>query len=207
MRPRLTSRTTTRPVAARTLIAAVGVTSVLLVSGCSTSSSSSNDGDTSYVQGSGAVTTLSAAHRGAPLNLTGKDLNGQQLGVASYRGKVVVINVWGSWCAPCNAEAPDFESVYKADAAKGVQFLGIDTRDTQVPAAQQFVTDHQVTYPSLYDPDGELLLKFPKGSLNPESIPSTIILDREGRVAVSAQGGLTKSQLTQILAPVLAEKS
>jgi len=215
MRPRLTSRLTSRlasrptprPVAVRTLAVALATASALLMAGCSSSSSSSSDANTSYVQGSGAITTVDQGHRGAPLSLSGKTLDNQQLNLASFRGKVVVINVWGSWCAPCNAEAADFESVYKANEAKGVQFLGIDTRDTQIPAAQQFVSDHGLTYPSLYDPDGELLLDFPTGSLNPQSIPSTIILDRGGHIAVRALGGLTADQLSTILAPVVAEKS
>jgi thiol-disulfide isomerase/thioredoxin len=219
MRPRLTfsptsslsSRSAQRPASRlrpRILVTALAAASALALAGCSSTGSSSNDSsNTSFVKGTGEVTTVAAAHRGAPIDLSGKDLDGKQLNLASFRGKVVVINVWGSWCAPCRAEAPDFEKVYQADQAKGVQFLGIDTRDLQVPAAQAFVSEKGITYPSLYDPDGSLLLKFPEGSLDPQAIPSTLILDRQGRIAVRALEPLLGSQLTQILAPVLAEKS
>ena len=202
MRPRLTSRLTA------SLIAAVAAASALVLSGCSSSSSSSGDSaNTSFVKGTGEINTVAAAHRGAPVNLAGKDLNGQPLNLAAYRGKVVVINVWGSWCSPCRDEASGFESVYKAEQAKGVQFVGIDTRDLQTAQAQAFVSGEGLTYPSLYDPDGSLLLKFPAGSLDPEAIPSTLILDRQGRIAVRALEPLEASQLTQILTPVIAEKS
>ena len=237
MRPRLTFRLTSRPtpgpssppappsstrpssrpetgrrpavrLTPRALVAVLAAASALALAGCSSSGSSSNGGsETSFVKGDGEVNTVAAAHRGAAIDLSGKDLNGQSVSLASYRGKVVVINVWGSWCGPCRAEAADFESVYKAEQGKGVQFLGIDTRDLQVPEAQAFVSSHGLTYPSLYDPDGSLLLKFPAGSLDPEAIPSTLILDRQGRIAVRALEPLEGSQLTQLIAPVLAEKS
>ena len=233
MRPRLTSRPTAdltadltrRPTAdvasrpntgrrvglrskPRALVAVLAAASALALAGCSSSGSSSNSGsETSFVKGTGEVTTVAAAHRGAPISLSGKDLNGQTLSLAAYRGKVVVINVWGSWCSPCRLEASGFEAAFKAEQSKGVQFVGIDTRDLQVPEAQAFVSSHDLTYPSLYDPDGSLLLKFPAGSLDPQAIPSTLILDRQGRIAVRALEPLEESQLEQLLAPVLAEKS
>ena len=209
MRPRLTSSPTPRPAFGRTLAAALAAASALVLAGCSsTSGSTSGDsGNTSFVKGDGEIATVAAGHRGAAINLSGKDLNGQQVDLASFRGKVVVVNVWGSWCGPCRLEADDFETVYKAEQGKGVAFLGIDTRDLQVPQAQAFVSSHHLTYPSLYDPDGSLLLRFPAGSLDPQAIPSTLILDRQGRIAVRALEPLEGSQLTQLLAPVLAEKS
>jgi peroxiredoxin len=85
--------------------------------------------------------------------------------------------------------------------------VGINTRDTQIDQAQQFVRAHGLTYPSFYDEDGSLLLQFPKGSLNPQAIPSTLILDRQGRIAVRALQALTSDQLNKILDPVIAEKS
>jgi peroxiredoxin len=202
MRPRPTRRT---PV--RTLIAALAATSALTLAGCATSSTSSDSSKTNLVQGTGEIATVPAADRKAPVKLSGSDLDGKTISLSDYKGKVVVLNVWGSWCSPCRAEAGDFESVYQADQAKGVAFLGIDTRDLQKPAAQSFVTDHGLTFPSLFDPDGELLLTFPPGTLNPQAIPTTLIFDRQGRVAVRALKPLSSDDLTKILAPVLAEKS
>ncbi|MFC1413881.1 TlpA family protein disulfide reductase [Streptacidiphilus sp. N1-12] len=192
---------------ARTLVTVLAAASALVLAGCSTSRGSSDSANTNFIQGTGLISTVPAKDRKPAVDLSGKDLDGKQLSLADYKGKVVVLNVWGSWCAPCRAEAADFESVFKATQAKGVQFVGLDSRDLQITQAQYFVRDHKLTYPSLYDSSGELLLKFPAGTLNPQSIPTTLILDRQGRVAVRALTALTGDQLTKILAPVLAEKS
>jgi peroxiredoxin len=192
---------------ARTLIAALAVASALALAGCSTSSGSNSSSDTNFVKGTGETSTVAVKDRGTPISISGKDLDGGQLSLSDYRGKIVVLNVWGSWCSPCRAEADGLESVYTADKDRGVQFVGIDTRDLQTAQPKAFVADHNITYPSLYDPAGDLLLKFPAGTLNPQTIPTTIILDRQGRVAARALLPLSSSQLTQMLAPVLAEKS
>ncbi|MEY9849922.1 peroxiredoxin [Streptacidiphilus sp. BW17] len=188
---------------------AAALTGVLALTSCSSTNPAETSGssDSGYVAGTGESVSVPAAQRGSAINLKGADLNGKALDLASYRGKVVVLNVWGSWCGPCRAEADDFESVFQADQSKGVQFVGINTRDTQIDQAQQFVKTHGLTYPSFYDEDGSLLLQFPAGSLNPQAIPSTLILDREGRIAVRALQPLTSDQLSKLVAPVIAEKS
>jgi peroxiredoxin len=196
-----------RSSSARTLIAALAAASALALAGCSTSSGSSDSANTQFVKGTGQTSTVAVKDRKAPISISGKDLDGNQLNVADYRGRIVVLNVWGSWCSPCRAEADGLETVYTADKAKGVQFVGIDTRDLQTAQPKAFVADHHLTYPSLYDPTGDLLLKFPAGTLNPQAIPTTIILDRQGRVAARALLPLSAPQLTQMLAPLLAEKS
>jgi peroxiredoxin len=193
----------------RSVLALAALGGVLMLSACGGTNAAETGGgsDSGYVAGTGESVSVPAAQRGAAINLTGKDLDGKNLDLSAYRGKVVVLNVWGSWCGPCRAEAGDFETVYKADQAKGVEFVGINTRDTQIDQAQQFVRAHGLTYPSFYDEDGSLLLQFPKGSLNPQAIPSTLILDRQGRIAVRALQPLTSDQLSKILDPVIAEKS
>jgi len=190
--------------------AALAGAAVLTLAGCSTGTSSSTSGsgdNTQFVQGTGGITTVPAAKRQAAPALTGKDLDGGKLNLARYKGEVVVLNVWGSWCAPCRAEADGLEAVAKQYQGKGVQFVGINTRDTSTANALAFVRTHKITYPSFYDPSGDLVGEFPAGSLNPQAIPSTLILDRQGRIAVRALTGLTQSQLQSIIAPVLAEKS
>ncbi|MEZ0069165.1 peroxiredoxin [Streptacidiphilus sp. MAP12-20] len=192
-----------------TLAVIAALTGVLALSACSGTNPAENGGgsDSGFVAGAGESVSVPVASRSAAIDLSGKDLDGKAINLAAYRGKVVVLNVWGSWCGPCRAEAGDLESVYKADQGKGVAFVGINTRDTQIDQAQQFVKTHGVTFPSFYDEDGSLLLQFPKGSLNPQAIPSTLILDRQGRIAVRALQPLTSDQLNKILDPVIAEKS
>lgn len=193
----------------RLLGLALAAASAVALAGCSsTGGAPSNDkANANYVQGTGLVSTVKAGDRKAPIELSGKDLDGAALDISAYRGKVVVINVWGSWCPPCRAEAADFESVFKETQPKGVQFVGIDSRDPQITQARFFVKDHGLTYPSLYDSSGQLLFSFPAGTLNPQTIPTTLVLDRQGRVAVRALAALTREQLLNIVNPVIAEKS
>ncbi|MDD7967776.1 TlpA family protein disulfide reductase [Actinomycetospora lemnae] len=122
------------------------------------------------------------ATRGVVPPIAGEDVlrPGVEIGTASYPGQVVVLNIWGSWCGPCRAETPELEAVARATAPLGVQFLGIDVRDDR-DAAADFLRDRGVSYPSIYDPPGRSLLAlrgFPRNV-----VPSTIVLDREGRVA------------------------
>jgi thiol-disulfide isomerase/thioredoxin len=184
----------------------------LALSGCASSSSttavSSGTGDTKFVAGTGEITTVPEGKRQAAPELSGKTLDGRKLDIGDYRGKVVVLNIWGSWCSPCRAEAPNLVSVAKAEqkAGQDVRFVGINTRDMETSQAISFEKQFGVPYPSLFDPYGKLILRFPKGSLNPQAIPTTIIVDRQGKIAVRALTALTEEQLKKALDPVVAEK-
>ncbi|WP_030840210.1 TlpA family protein disulfide reductase [Streptomyces sp. NRRL S-475] len=178
----------------------------LLVSACGSGGTSGGGGNTNFVTGTDGVATVAQGKRTPAPDLSGKTIAGKTLDVADYKGKVVVLNVWGSWCNPCRAEAKYFAKVSKAYADKGVQFVGINTRDTSTGAALAFEKDWDITYPSLYDPTGKLLLRFKKGTLNPQAIPSTLILDRDGRIAARSLSALSEERLLKMLKPVVAEK-
>jgi peroxiredoxin len=134
--------------------------------------------------------------------VTGELLDGGRYDVATDRGKVVVVNFWGSWCNPCRAEADDLEKTFQATKDKGVTFIGVNTRDDR-DAARQFERG-QVTYPSVYDPDGKVALQF---DVTQVSTPSTLILDRQGRIAVAMRRATVASELQPLVERVAAEKN
>ncbi|MEU9305255.1 TlpA disulfide reductase family protein [Streptomyces sp. NPDC048269] len=159
------------------------------------------------VRGADTATVVDSGARPAAPLLAGEDLDGEPVSLAEFRGHVVVVNVWGSWCGPCRAEADDLERLSGQTRAEGVRFLGINTRDRDRAAARSFVRAHGVGFPSLHDPTGELLLRFPPAFLNPQTIPSTLVIDRRGRIAVSIGGAVTDEELRPLLARVAEEES
>ncbi|MET7286287.1 TlpA disulfide reductase family protein [Streptomyces sp. NPDC005573] len=188
------------------LLGAVAAVAALTLSACGNGGTSGGGGNTNFVTGHNGVDTAPRGKRAAAPDLSGRTIDGKNLDVADYKGKVVVVNVWGSWCSPCREEAQYFAKVAKAYQGKGVQFVGINTRDTSTTPAVAFEKEHGITYPSLYDPTGKLMLRFKKGTLNPQLIPSTLIIDKDGKVAARALEALDDTGLTKMLAPVLAEK-
>ncbi|GAB2721231.1 TlpA family protein disulfide reductase [Streptomyces bullii] len=190
----------------RAALAAGTAVAALLVSACGSGGTSGGGGNTNFVTGADGIDTVAQGKRSPAPDLAGKTLDGKSLDVADYKGKVVVLNVWGSWCNPCRAEAKYFAKVSKEYAGKGVQFVGINTRDTNLRAAVAFEKDFGIPYPSLYDPTGKLMLRFKKGTLNPQAVPSTLVLDRDGKIASRSLSALSEERLLKMLKPVVAEK-
>lgn len=177
----------------------LGVAPLALV-GCT---STSDDDVVGFTSGDGSFTLVPGAEREAAPELTGPTLDGETLSISDFKGKVIVLNVWGSWCAPCRHEAPAL--VEAADQTKDVaQFVGIDTRDLDVAPAQAFVRAFDITYPNIYDPDGALLLEF--GALPPKAIPSTLIIDQQYRIAARIIGEATVSTLVGAITDIAAGK-
>jgi thiol-disulfide isomerase/thioredoxin len=148
----------------------------------------------------GKVVECTPQQRPPALEVTGELLDGTPYDLARERGRVVVVNFWGSWCGPCRAEAADLEQTYQATRAKGVSFLGVDSRDDR-DSAKAFLRGRQ-TYPSVYDYDGDVGLKF---DVTHSNIPSTLILDRQGRIAVALRGATTASRLQPLVEKIAAE--
>ncbi|AWW38255.1 MULTISPECIES: TlpA family protein disulfide reductase [Streptomyces] len=188
------------------VLTAGAAAAALALTACSSGGTAGGGGDTNFVAGTDGIDTVAADGRAPVPDLSGKTVDGGQADIADHKGKVVVLNVWGSWCPPCRAEAKNFEKVYQDTKDQGVEFLGINTRDASVGPARAFEEEYGVSYPSLFDPTGKLMLRFEKGTLNPQAIPSTLVVDRDGRIAARALQPLSEDKLREMLAPVLAEK-
>jgi len=143
---------------------------------------------------SGANQLLSIDKRIPAPDIHGETLDGQQLDIGSLKGKVVVVNFWASWCAPCRAESASLVRVAKDTAPLGVTFVGVDFKDTR-SSARRFVEVHDVPYPSLFDQPGVVLTRLHK--LVPQYPPSTIVLDRNSRIAALFVGAVTDAQLSE----------
>ncbi|QNE19202.1 TlpA family protein disulfide reductase [Kribbella qitaiheensis] len=173
--------------AAAVLIAATGC-------GSGQKSSDSRDGQTGFVSGSGRVSTFAPDKREKAPDFKGTTLDGKQWDSADQAGKVVVLNVWGSWCPPCRKEAPDLTAAAK-ELGAGVQFIGLNTRDLDKAPPLKFVQEFGVPFPSIYDPNGKQLLRFRGQKISATSIPATLVIDKQGRVAAKVLGPVTKDTL------------
>ena len=188
----------------RIQMAALTAVALLALTGCSSGSSSEATG-TSFVAGDGSIVILDPAERVAAPDLVGTTLDGQQLSSAGLAGDVLVVNVWASWCAPCRSEAPSLERLSKEFADQGVSFIGLNTRDSDT-SARSFVERFGITYPNVIDRDGVLQLGF-RDSLPPRAIPSTLVIDRSGRVAARVLGAVSESSLRGVIEAVADEKA
>jgi peroxiredoxin len=183
---------------------ALGVTAVLLA-GCSTGDSAvdvNNGGEFRFVEGTPAGNVIPADERASAPEFSGTLLDGGEWTSGELSGDVAVLNFWGSWCAPCRVESPEFQEVYTEVADDGVQFLGLNVKDQQ-QFAQAFVTSKGITFPSLFDPKGQVALAF--RDYPASAIPSTIVLDRESRVAAVYTGEVRQDDLRAVLAQLTGE--
>lgn len=169
----------------RARMLAVAAALVTALTGCSTGTDAVATGGTFEFVSPGGRTDIfydPPADRGTVGAISGENLTEPgTVSLSDYRGDVVVLNVWGSWCGPCRSEADELVAVAAATEASGVQFLGIDFRDPNRSAGEDFSRDFGLTYPSIYDPPGRTLLAL-RGV--PRSVvPLTVVLDRQHRVA------------------------
>jgi thiol-disulfide isomerase/thioredoxin len=177
------------------IVVAALLTLTATLTACSSGQQASQDrkGQTGFVSGNNRVSTFAAGDRQAAPQFGGQTLDGKSWKLSDHTGKVVVLNVWGSWCPPCRKEAPDLVAASK-QLGPSVQFVGLNTRDLSKVPAQKFVQEFGVGYPSIYDPSGKQLLAF-RGQISPQSIPSTLVIDKQGKVASRVLGEVTTQTL------------
>jgi peroxiredoxin len=178
----------------------------LLLTGCSTGASAvdvNNGGEFRFVQGTAAGEVIPAGQRASAPKFSGTLLDGADFSSTDLAGDVAVLNFWGSWCAPCRVESPEFQQVYTEVADQGVQFLGLNVKD-QEQFADAFVASKGITFPSLFDPRGQVALAF--RDYPADAIPSTIVLDRESRVAAVYTGEVRQDDLRTVLDQLTGEE-
>ncbi|MGH3427858.1 MAG: TlpA family protein disulfide reductase [Terriglobales bacterium] len=187
----------------------VGAMLVVGLSGCAASCATAKDSanqssgsEQRFVSGDGKVTQYERGHRPKAPKVTGNLLDGSKFSSATLRGNVVVLNFWGSWCAPCRAEADHLVEVANTSRDSGVRFVGVNVRDAK-DNATAFDRSHQVPYPSLYDPAGRIALAFRQTP--PNTIPATIVIDRQGRTAAVFRKPVVLTELAPVVTKVAAE--
>ncbi len=189
----------------RQRLASAVLVTALAVSGCA--------GTDAVEQGSGSQFRYNSANVPGSLIPVAKrkpsgDFSGQLLDGATYRlaaqaGKVVVVNFWGTWCPPCVIETPQFDSVYRSYKSKGVTFVGIDTKDVR-DKAKAFVRDNDITYPIVFDEQGETAVRI--GDIPTQGMPFSVLIDKRSRVAAVYVGAVSPKDIEPVLDKLVAER-
>jgi len=176
----------------------------LVTAGCSGNHAVSQDvsGSLGYGPGNQATTWIAPGHRSPVSGVTGTLLDGSPFDLAQWRGHVVVVNFWGSWCGPCTGEVRALEQVHRDTEAQGVRFVGVDIKESAA-AAETFTRSHHVTYPSISDQSNLLALHF--RGMPPNATPTTIVLDRHGRIAARHSGAILYTALRDLVQRVVRE--
>jgi thiol-disulfide isomerase/thioredoxin len=126
-----------------------------------------------------------------------KRLDGGSDSLASYRGKVVLVNLWASWCAPCRSESPALEQLYQENRSRGLVVLGIDQGES-AEAASAFARELHLAYPILLDEGQQYGRAYAAVGL-----PTSIVVDRTGHIVRGIDGEMTLAQMRDAIVPVL----
>jgi len=189
------------------MTSAVALAAALALTGCSSENDeltqrAQNDG-TNYIAGDGSVQELAAEDRGEPVAFESTLFDGSTVNPERWEGEVTVINFWYAACAPCRVEAPDLADLHEEFSEEGVQFYGVNTRDTQ-PTAEAFERNFGIEYPSMEDRSGEVMLAM-TDYVPPSAVPTTLVLDKEGRVSARILGIAEPGTLRALINTALEE--
>ncbi len=197
----------TQKAIALTLVIFIVGTIALSLAGCSSDplAEQFRSGDSkNYIAGDGTVTEFDSAQRPSFLPFSGETESGQMLDSKALDGQVVVMNWWYSSCAPCRAEAPDLQALHEEFKDQGVQFVGVNVRDT-AETALAFDRKFGISFPSIMDAQsGSVSLAF-QGVVSPQAVPTTLVIDKAGNVASRILGRIDPSILRTLIETVVAE--
>ena len=189
-------------------IAAMALLTVTVLAGCTAdplAQQYAEGTNQNYISGDGSLTTIALEERGDPVSFTGETAEGSEVSSDDYAGEVLVLNFWYAACPPCRVEAPDLEALHTDFEGNGASFLGVNVRD-QADTAKTFEAKTGISYPSVIDAnDGNLMLAF-AGTVAPNAVPTTLVIDKQGRVAARFLGAIDgPSSLRTIINDTLAE--
>ncbi|NUP73663.1 MAG: TlpA family protein disulfide reductase [Sinomonas sp.] len=194
----------------RSLLALAGLAvpaALVGLSACATNdplASQARAGDNkNYVAGDGSVTEYAKDQRKPPAAFKGTLYDGTSVDSASFAGHITVLNFWFAACAPCRVEAPNLKALHDEYSPKGVVFYGVNLRDEK-GTAEAFEQNFGITYPSFNDQDGRVLLAV-SGMVPPGAVPTTLVLDKQGRVSARVLGELEKGTLKTLIDTAAAE--
>ncbi|GAA5015728.1 TlpA disulfide reductase family protein [Actinopolymorpha pittospori] len=144
----------------------------------------------------GRIALIPEPQRQRSVSMNGDTLDGAELSLSDYRGRALVVNFWASWCLPCRKETPELVASAKALAARDVELIGVVSKDHGKPQAQAFTRRFELPYPSLWDPDGSMMLGIRP---RPIGLPTTLVLDRQHRVAAMVSAPITRTTLLDLV--------
>lgn len=203
--PGLLRRTGRRQV----LAGLAGLAALPLLAACSSddplAAQAGNADGKNYIAGDGSVLEIAEEDRGEPVQFSSALFSGEPISANDLTGDPAVLNFWYAACAPCRVEAPDLQALHEQFEPEGVRFLGINVRDT-VATAQAFERNFGITYPSVEDLNGQVLLAM-TDYVPPQAVPTTIVLDRQGRVSARILGIAERSTLRTLITTVLDEQA
>jgi peroxiredoxin len=194
----------------RALLAGLaGVAALPLLAACSNddplAAQAGNADGKNYIAGDGSVLEIASADRGEPVQFTSTAFGGDTVTSSDWYGEPVVLNFWYAACAPCRVEAPDLQALHEEWEPQGVRFVGVNVRDTAA-TAEAFERNFGITYPSLEDRGGQVLLAM-TDYVPPQAVPTTIVLDRQGRVSSRILGVADPSTLKTLISTVVEEQA
>ncbi|GFZ96275.1 TlpA family protein disulfide reductase [Nesterenkonia alkaliphila] len=191
-----------RATAAALLLSALALTSCGSGGNDDLAQRASNDGS-NFIAGDGSVQEFGPENRGESVAFESETFEGEQITPETFQGEVTVINFWYAACAPCRVEAPDLEEIHQEFEPEGVQFYGVNTRDTQA-TAEAFERNFGITYPSMEDRSGTVLMSM-TDYVHPSAVPTTLVLDRQGRVSARISGIVEPGTLRALINTALEE--
>ena len=182
----------------RTVVTATAVVAVLLGGALAVTLLTQGQGNAKGLSAADGIVEYQAGQRPLAPDVTGTSLTGSTIKLSSYRGKTVVLNFWGSWCAPCRGEAPTLAALDQQYGSKGVAFLGDDVADTPANALA-FTKSAGITYPSFNDNGYLVTADFTQAGVAVNETPTTVVIDKTGHVAGMVIGAASYEQLNTLI--------